>query len=75
MKSEGDDLESVIESHPDRRSEKREPATECIDLYLDGVFLATCRLRDQCPSGAFIETGEARITHWRHVADPFAVST
>ncbi len=49
-------LESVIMARSDRRTEKRQETAEHIDLYLDGEFFATCRLRDLCSSGAFIET-------------------
>jgi len=40
----------------DRRTEKRQETAEHIDLYVDGEFFATCRLRDLCSSGAFVET-------------------
>lgn len=49
-------LESVIMARSDRRTEKRQETAEHIDLYVDGEFVATCRLRDLCSSGAFIET-------------------
>lgn len=49
-------LESVIMARSDRRTEKRQETAEHIDLYIDGEFFATCRLRDLCSSGAFIET-------------------
>ncbi len=49
-------LESVIMARSDRRAEKRQETAEHIDLYVDGDFVTTCRLRDLCSSGAFIET-------------------
>lgn len=49
-------LESVIMARSDRRTEKRQETAEHVDLYIDASFVATCRLRDLCSSGAFIET-------------------
>ncbi len=49
-------LESIIMSRSERRSENRQKTAEHVDVYVDGAFVATCRLRDLCASGAFIET-------------------
>ena len=49
-------LVSVIMSQSERRGEARRTTAEHVDVYIDGKFVATCRLRDLGASGAFIET-------------------